>query len=969
MPDVRMIQQAVRYLANRCDGAISEDGHGFNKMDASFGKSLAERERWTKRQAQVALEMLKKYEGQLQAGGFDVEKLFDGSEITYPHLQQEKTKQMNVVKKVDDKTMEIRFKFDQELLQLIKSLPGRRFHPDKKYWTATITTDSINKLKDAGFVIDAELEKLLHQAEEQAEEMKKGIEVPELKKQLFPFQKQGVAFIEKRDGRALIADEMGLGKTIQATAWLQLHPEKRPAIILCPASLKLNWAKELKNTLSTNDKVEILSGVLPYSVTGDIVIINYDILNSWVETLQAINPKVIIMDECFPAGTKIMTPKGEKNIEDLKPGDEVYNAIGIGRIKRVGKRISKTVILHLSNGKRIEVTPNHPFFTDIGWVQAKDLTGRILFTSSQIYNIIRSDNISKNMKEEEVNEKNQEELRMVRKDIYPQVIIQAKILRDILLSEVENEFTRNQNEVEEPGKEQKNLSKSERGSFEESGMGKNNFFTDERKQSYEEPRNDRENEENIKGNGILSESVNRREREAITDSSTYSMGCTGSRMENRISDKNQNAQRFWIPDVLQSRYSPSERENMDRSGRMESRTAGCENARQKEGGIFENIRVERVEIQKRGSGKQPSGSVVYNLEVSGHPSYYAEGFLVHNCHYIKNSSAIRTKSAKKLAKGIPHVIALTGTPIVNRPVEGFNIFQILDKNLFPNFWTYVHRYCGARHNGFGWDFSGATNKEELNQILTSTIMIRRRKADVLKDLPEKLYSFVPMELDNKKEYSTAELEFIEYLQQIKGKEAAEKAKKAEHLVKIEAMKQLAVKGKLKQAINWIKDFIEDGSKLVVFAVHKEVIDQLMKEFKEIAVKIDGSTPIPERHKAVEAFQSDPNIKLFIGNIQAAGVGLTLTAASAVAFLELPWTPGELQQAEDRCHRIGQKNAVNIYYLLAENSVEYKLAKLLDKKKEVLSAVIDGNVVDEKSLITELIESYLEGKEAAEKNDG
>ena len=141
----------------------------------------------------------------------------------------------------------------------------------------------------------------------------------------------------------------------------------------------------------------------------------------------------------------------------------------------------------------------------------------------------------------------------------------------------------------------------------------------------------------------------------------------------------------------------------------------------------------------------------------------------------------------------------------------------------------------------------------------------------------------------------------------------------------------------------------------------------MNEFKEIAVKIDGSTPTPERHKAVEAFQSDPNIKLFIGNIQAAGVGLTLTASSAVAFLELPWTPGELQQAEDRCHRIGQKNAVNIYYLLAENSVEYKLARLLDKKKKVLSAVIDGKLVEEKSLISELIESYQEGKEA-EKNE-
>jgi len=625
MPDVRIIQQAVRYLASRCDGAVSEDGHGFNKMDADFGRSLAERERWTKAQAKAALKMLKKYQGQLQAGGFDIERLFDGSEITYPHLQQEKV--MNTVKKVDDRTMEIRYKFDPEILQLIKTLPGRRFHPDKKYWTATITKDSIQKLKDVEFTIDKELEEFLHEEERE-------IEVPGLKKQLFTFQKVGVAFIEKRKGRALIADEMGLGKTIQAAAWLQLHPEKRPAIILCPASLKLNWAKELRDTLSTNDKVEILSGTKPYPITGSIIIINYDILNSWIETLQAINPQVLIMDEA---------------------------------------------------------------------------------------------------------------------------------------------------------------------------------------------------------------------------------------------------------------------------------------------------------------------------------------------HYIKNSSAIRTKAAKKLAKGIPHVIALTGTPIVNRPIEGFNIFQILDRNLFPNFWTYVHQYCGARHNGFGWDFSGATNKEELNQILTSTIMIRRRKADVLKDLPEKLFSFVPMELANETEYRIAEKEFIEYLRGVKGKEAAEKAKKAEHLVKIEALKQLAVKGKMKQAINWIKDFIEDSSKLVVFAVHKEVIDQLMKEFKEIAVKIDGSIPTPERHKAVEAFQNDPNVKLFIGNIQAAGVGLTLTAASAVAFLELPWTPGELQQAEDRCHRIGQKNAVNIYYLLAENSVEYRLAKLLDRKKEVLSAVIDGKPVEEKSLITELIESYLEGKEA-EKNE-
>lgn len=969
MPDVQLIQQAVRFLAGRCDYARNLDGMGFNAADTYFGHSLAEKEYWTEKQADAALRMLRKYEKQLEAAGFDVKVLFaDGGKIYASDQALLKSKKAtantNTVKLIEGGRIEIRYAFSYELLNLIKTLPGRRFENNNsgKYWTAKLIPESVQKLKNAGFEIDPAIEDMLSRDQEGRDQ--EGIEVPGLKRKLFPFQKKGVAFIEQNKGRALIGDEMGLGKTIQALAWLQLHPEKRPVIILCPAHLKLNWAKEAKMTLSGGVDVQVLHGTKPYPISGNIVIINYDILHHWLDVLKAINPQVLIMDECFPAGTKIMTPKGEKNIEDLKPGDEVYNAIGIGRIKRVGKRISKTVILHLSNGKRIEVTPNHPFFTDIGWVQAKDLTGRILFTSSQIYNIIRSDNISKNMKEEEVNEKNQEEVRMVRKDIYPQVI-HAKILRDILLSEVENEFTRNQNEVEEPGKEQKNLSKIERGSFEESGMGKNNFFTDERKQSYEEPRIGRESEENIRGNGILSESVNRREREAITESSTYSMGCAGSRMENRISDKNQNTQRFWIPDVLQSGYSPSERENMDRSGRMESRTAGYENARQKEGGIFENIRVERVEIQKRGSGKQPSGSVVYNLEVSGHPSYYAEGFLVHNCHYIKNSSAIRTKATKKLAKGIPHVIALTGTPIVNRPVEGFNIFQILDKSIFPNFWEYVHKYCAARHNGFGWDFTGASNKEELHRILTSTIMIRRKKADVLKDLPNKLFSFVPVELENREEYLAAECAFIQWLREIKGDEAAAKARKAEHLVKIEALKQLAVKGKMKQAVEWIRNFIESGNgdaKLVVFAVHKNVIDALMKEFKSIAVKVDGSCSTEQRQAAVEKFQSDPTTKLFIGNIQAAGTGLTLTASSSVAFLELPWTPGELVQAEDRCHRIGQKNTVNIYYLLAEDSVEFKIAQLLDKKRAIVEAVLDGKQVEEENLLTALIKSYREERE-------
>jgi SNF2 family DNA or RNA helicase len=334
--------------------------------------------------------------------------------------------------------------------------------------------------------------------------------------------------------------------------------------------------------------------------------------------------------------------------------------------------------------------------------------------------------------------------------------------------------------------------------------------------------------------------------------------------------------------------------------------------------------------------------------------------IMDECHYIKNSSALRTKAVKEITKGIPHVIALTGTPIINRPIEAFNTISIIDKKLFPNWWTYVHSYCDAHHNGFGWDFSGAINTEELHDKLVQSIMLRRKKKDVLTDLPDKLYSYIPIELDNQKEYEIAEADFISYLAEVKGADAAKKAKGAEHLVKIEALKQLAVKGKLTAAIEWIRDFTNtNGNKLVVFTTHKITVDALINEFKDVAVKVDGSVSTDKRDEAVQAFQENPQIKLFVGNIRAAGTGITLTTASSVAFLELPWTPGELAQAEDRCHRIGQKDTVNVYYLLASETIEEKIAALLDSKRKILDAVLDGTETAEESLLTELMKSYEE----------
>lgn len=327
-------------------------------------------------------------------------------------------------------------------------------------------------------------------------------------------------------------------------------------------------------------------------------------------------------------------------------------------------------------------------------------------------------------------------------------------------------------------------------------------------------------------------------------------------------------------------------------------------------------------------------------------------------HLIKSSKTKRTKAVKKIAKGIPHVIGLSGTPVLNRPVEILQSAKLINKDAIPNDWTFLQRYCGAKHTGFGWNFNGASNTEELHKLLTSTIMIRRLKKDVLPQLPDKRRSFVPMEIDNKREYEHAESDLTDYLTKTKGKDAAMRADNAPALATIETLKQIAVQGKMKSVLSWITDFLATGEKLVIMATHKNVISQIMNTFGKEAVKVDGSVTAQARQGAVEAFQNNESVRLFVGNIKAAGVGLTLTRASNLAFIELPWTPGDLNQAEDRIHRIGQKNAVQIWYLLAQGTIEAEIARLLDSKRKTLDAVVDGKETEETSLLSELINKYV-----------
>lgn len=350
-------------------------------------------------------------------------------------------------------------------------------------------------------------------------------------------------------------------------------------------------------------------------------------------------------------------------------------------------------------------------------------------------------------------------------------------------------------------------------------------------------------------------------------------------------------------------------------------------------------------------------------------------------HYQKSRGAKRTLALNRLSKGplrkkrrskkgrklkkrrrIPHVLAISGTPLTNRPAELYTTLRLVRPKIYNHHDFFMHRYCKPVWREWGWEYKGATNIKELHRKLKKQMMIRNLKKNVLKDLPDKTRTVIPMDIENRKEYQEAETDFITWLTK-KSATKARKASKAKQLVQLGYLKRLAADLKMKQVLQWIENFMEQSSeKLVVFGIHKKIIKQIHKKYPHTSVVIDGSTSSKNRKRAVQSFQHNKKIRLFIGNIQAAGVGITLTASYTLALVELDWVPGNMMQVEDRLHRIGQKNAVMIYYLVAKDTIEEKLCEILQKKQRILSKVLDGSIKKNKlDVFKSLNKALLKGK--------
>lgn len=317
--------------------------------------------------------------------------------------------------------------------------------------------------------------------------------------------------------------------------------------------------------------------------------------------------------------------------------------------------------------------------------------------------------------------------------------------------------------------------------------------------------------------------------------------------------------------------------------------------------------------------------------------------IVDECHYIMNPKALRTKRVKKLCRRVKRVIMLGGTPMVNRPVEMYPALNILRPDVFPSFFAYATRYCQPRRRPWGWEFKGATNLDELHQLLTSTVMIRRLKQDVLKDLPPKLRIVVPLEIQDRKQYDFAMKNFLLWMKKNHSTKA-KKAGKAEQLTKMGYIKRLIAELKLKSVIDWIDNYLADSdSKLLVFGHHKAILRPLAKHYGRRAVLVDGTVTGRARHKAYKRFNTAPRVRLLFGNMKAAGVGWNAKTHS-VAKVELAWTPGDHTQAEDRAWGLGRgvKNTpTTIYYLIARNTYEEVLCRIIQQKQKILSETLDG----------------------------
>ena len=319
-------------------------------------------------------------------------------------------------------------------------------------------------------------------------------------------------------------------------------------------------------------------------------------------------------------------------------------------------------------------------------------------------------------------------------------------------------------------------------------------------------------------------------------------------------------------------------------------------------------------------------------------NYGFDLIVMDEAHYIQNVKANRTKIANSIVKKVGRVWLLTGTPMTSRPMNYYNLLDLVDSPVADNWMAYAIRYCAGYQFSVGakkvWNVTGSSNLEELRDR-TKPQVLRRLKEDIL-DLPEKIITPVHLRLKSK-EYEKLMGEYYDWYNSSEDSNSL-----TIQFSKLMMVRQVIAEGKIKDTIELAQNIIDQGKKVIIFTNFTNTLNQIADHFGKSAVKLDGKMSKPQRQHSVDEFQNNEKITVFVGNLKAAGVGITLTAAEAVIMNDLSFVPSDHSQAEDRAYRYGQKFSVSVYYPIFENTIEGIIYDILSKKKNIFETVMGDN---------------------------
>ena len=884
-----------------------------------------------------------------------------------------------------------------------------------------------------------------------------------------PFQKAGIAYALQRP-YVLIADEPGLGKTIQAIGVINSDPTVNKILVVCPASITINWARELQKW--TTKKLTGDFATSKYLPDTDIVIANYEIMH---KLKDKINSRTIpfdmhVYDECFPAETLVLTEQGFKKIKEIVKSHLTLRVgsfnleTGVFEWKRILgflKKERRQALVQIKHSKgRFTCTASHKIYVKGKLKRADELCPgdelQVLRTLQQSISNEDGKKILQRFVQREIHQQSAsvkgcaqreqgQKSHSSKSTSFLSILWEAsrRTTENILLNALFKKLSRE----DEKGVSKTTLTrikyKRRKCSDSDSETINNQSF------SCSSTISGRTEEKLISANlpflfeKILGRQKRQRLKKVLFKELQRELSCLTTRMENClyrevggcsetttisgtagcILEKNERKQSFpnagsfrtpvesasrqniyqswreWTVNettnevdgtnridtgisnqnckslrnvsfttlLLQSGFSSSRIKDCDRSRRRYSSIQTPTMDRSQEDESVGSSWVESVEILEQGNRREPEScgredQFVYCLEVEGNHNFFADGVLVSNCHRIKNPEALCTRAclgAENVKNCYPlearRKLFLTGTPILNRPVELWPMLRVIDpENLGSNFWLYAKKFCNAENQPRGMrDFSGASNLDILSERLRSSLMIRRLKADVMPELPAKRRQIIAIPLPPKVEKTVQkELEFYnnnqatieaairqaEIAQAAGDKESYIEATKVLRGAKQASFEELAklrhdtAVAKVPYIINYLEEALEEHNKIVLFGHHQDFLNPILEKFQSIAVKLDGNMSTQQKQLSVDRFQTEPGVKLFVASITAAGIGITLTAASYAIFGEILWTPALLSQAEDRLHRIGQRSACLIHHVVFDRSVDANVAKVLIEKQ-------------------------------------